>query len=213
MRAVNLLPRDEAPRSFEAKRGVAFGAAGGTALVTVVLAAAMISAAGAISSEQDRLDTLNMELAALPQPANTAADEQSNAALVAEKAARIAALSTALGGRVAWDRVLRQVSQVLPEDVWLTSLTTTGAAPTGAAAPAAAPAAGPGVVPGVELIGSTYSHDGVARLLSRLAVIPSLTNVRLQASTALPSADQASGTRRIVQFTILADVRTAESAS
>ena len=29
MRAVNLLPREEQPRSFEAMRGVAFGAAGG----------------------------------------------------------------------------------------------------------------------------------------------------------------------------------------
>ena len=29
------------------------------------------------------------------------------------------ALSTALAGRVAWDGVLRQISQVLPEDVWL----------------------------------------------------------------------------------------------
>jgi Tfp pilus assembly protein PilN len=203
MRAVNLLPRDEAPKSFEAKRGVAFSAAGGTALVTVVLAAAMISAAGAVSAEQDRLDSLNVQLAALPQPANADPNAAADAGLVTEKAARIAALSTALGGRIAWDRVLRQVSQVLPKDVWLASLSTTAAAPADAATPGAE-ATGPGVL----LIGSTYSHDGVARLLSRLAVIPSLKNVRLQASTALKT-----GNRKVVQFTILAEVRTTESSS
>ena len=36
--------------------------------------------------------------------------------------AGLGALSAALGGRIAWDRVLRQVSLVLPEDVWLTVL-------------------------------------------------------------------------------------------
>lgn len=201
MRAVNLLPRDEAPRSFEAKRGVVFGAAGGTALVTVVLAAAMISAAGATSAEQDRIDTLNVELAALPKPASTPTNEETDAAIVAEKTARIAALSTALGGRVAWDRVLRQISQILPRDVWLATLSAT-APLAGGDAPVA------GGAPSVVINGATYSHDGVARLLSRLAVTPSLTNVRLQSSTA-----QTTGTRKIVQFTILVDVRTNEGAS
>ena len=50
MRAVNLLPRDETPKSFEARRGVAFAAAGGTAFVTVILAVAMINAAGRTAS-------------------------------------------------------------------------------------------------------------------------------------------------------------------
>ena len=52
MRAVNLLPRDEVPKSFEAKRGVVFGAAGGAALVTVALTALMLSAGNAISEHQ-----------------------------------------------------------------------------------------------------------------------------------------------------------------
>ena len=37
MRAVNLLPRDDGPKSFAASRGVVFGAAGGAALVTAGL--------------------------------------------------------------------------------------------------------------------------------------------------------------------------------
>ena len=37
MRAVNLLPKEVPVKSFEAKRGVVFGAAGGFAVVTVAL--------------------------------------------------------------------------------------------------------------------------------------------------------------------------------
>jgi len=56
VRAVNLLPRDVATRSFEAKRGVVFGGIGGAALATAVLASMMISAGGAASSKQEELD-------------------------------------------------------------------------------------------------------------------------------------------------------------
>ena len=120
MRAVNLLPRDEAKRSFEAKRGVVFGGIGGAALATAVLASMMISAGGAASSKQAELDGVRAQIAAIPTvPVIDTSEED---ALAAEKGARVGALSAALAGRVAWDRVLRQVSLVLPEDVWLTNL-------------------------------------------------------------------------------------------
>jgi Tfp pilus assembly protein PilN len=204
MRAVNLLPRDEAPKSFEARRGVAFGAAGGTALVTVILAAAMISAGGAASAEQSRLDSLNAELAAMPQP-DAVDEDAAPEAVVAEKTARITALSSALGTRVAWDRILRQVSQVLPKDVWLTSISCMAAPKSTPGTPAAE---GGTSSPTLTLAGSTYSVDGVARMLSRLAVTPALLSATLQSTSV-----QAVGTRKIVQFTILAEVRTAGSAS
>src|SRR5205814_5375160 len=42
--------------------------------------------------------------------------------LKAEHDTRVAALSAALSQRVAWDRILRQISSILPEDVWLTGI-------------------------------------------------------------------------------------------
>src|SRR5207302_1216483 len=42
--------------------------------------------------------------------------------LRAERDQRVAALAAALSQRVAWDRILRQISSILPEDVWLTSI-------------------------------------------------------------------------------------------
>jgi Tfp pilus assembly protein PilN len=192
VRAVNLLPRDEAKRSFEAKRGVVFGAAAGAALVTAVLVSMSVEGSGSVSEKQATLDSVRAQTAAIPIPAekDTSADD----ALAAHKGARVGALSAALTSRIAWDRVLRQVSLVLPEDVWLTNLSAT--------APVAASAGAGAAASGFTLNGSTYSQNGVARFLSRLAVIPDLANVRLQSSQSAIVAE-----RELVQFTILADVR------
>ena len=190
MRAVNLLPRDEAKRSFEAKRGVVFGGVAGAALATAVLASMTVSAGGSVRSKQDELDALRAQIAAIP--AVPAIDTSEEDALAADKGARIGALSAALSGRVAWDRILRQVSLVLPEDVWLSNLS--------AAAPDTTQAAATGS--GFTLTGATYSQNGVARFLSRLAVVPDLANVRLQSSQS-----QLLNGRELVQFTILADLR------
>ena len=194
MRAVNLLPRDEVKRSFEAKRGVVFGAAGGTALVTALLVTMAMSAGGAAGEKQAELDGLRAEIAAVPAPSEQ--DTSNDDALAAEKGARVGALSAALTTRVAWDRVLRQVSLILPEDVWLTNLSATAPGPaTGEPGQASTGS-------GFTLNGSTYSQNGVARFLSRLSVIPDLENVRLQSSQSAIVFE-----RELVQFTILADVR------
>ena len=120
--------------------------------------------------------------------------------------ARISALSAALTKRVAWDRILREISLVLPEDVWLSNWT--AATPTPASGSTAA-ASSPGQPPTLmTLEGYTYSHESVARLLTRRSVIPDLRNVWLTKS----SRGMLAG-RPIVSFTILADVRATGAAS
>ena len=199
MRAVNLLPRDEQPRSFAAYRGVAFGAGGGLALVTVALTALMLGAGGAIQEQNAERDSLSAQLAALPPAVVDQQASSENAELASEKNLRITALSSALSTRVAWDRVLSQISQVLPEDVWLTSLTSQSGQT--ADASAATGAVGP---PGasVTVIGSTYSQRGVARFLARLGVLPALSGVQLLSSSRLEMEP-----KDIVQFTIQATVK------
>jgi Tfp pilus assembly protein PilN len=193
VRAVNLLPREEAKKSFAANRGVAFGGVGGAALTTAVLASMLMSAGGTVGAKQSELDSLRAQIAAVP--AAPVKDTSEEDAFAAEKGARVGALSGALAGRVAWDRVLRQVSLVLPEDVWLTNLAAT--APSGDA-----PSPDEATAAGFTITGATYSQSGVARFLSRLSVLPDLENVRLQSSQSELSSD-----RELVQFTMVADVR------
>jgi Tfp pilus assembly protein PilN len=199
MRAVNLLPKD-AGRSSRKLNPVAVVALAGTTIVASALVAAVFMTGGSVSSKQAMLDDLRVELEVIPKPA-VEQEPGATQQLAGEESARLTALSSALTERVAWDRVLRQFALVLPDDVWLTSLTAT--APT-AGPGGAAPAAAPGAVPtGFSIAGYTYSHDGVARLLSRLAVIPDLENVQLQRSAVT------AGNSKVVEFTIVAGVRKA----
>jgi Tfp pilus assembly protein PilN len=200
MRAVNLLPRDEGRRRrTRAEQAPLVVGLGLVVLVTLALSAAFLMASAKAGDKQAALDTLQRELDVLPPPPKGPTPIE--AGLAGERTARVGAVSNALTRRVYWDRVLRELSLVLPDDIWLTSLSARSPASPASAAPA--PAKAPGAAPtGLTVNGYTYSHESVARLLSRLSVLPDLTNVQLQ-SSALARV----GTQSIVQFTILADVR------
>ena len=202
MRAVNLLPHDDTKRT-KTNVPMLVGVVGAV-LVTGVLSMMFLSASSKVRDSQTQLDSLRAELALVP-PA--VAPDTAQQGLAAEQKNRITAVSAALGRRVAWDRVLRNISLVLPNDVWLTVLTASSpASPASAAAFAPPP---PGTAPNqFTITGFTYSQDSVARLLSRLQVLPDLTNVQLQASTL-----SALGTQTVVQFTIVANVRAGASVS
>ena len=204
MRAVNLLPRDEG-RGRRQPGAVALTAVLGAVLLTALLCGWFLMASSGVSDKQAQLDGLRAELAAIPPPA---APDASQTTLMAEKDARLTVLGSALGTRIAWDRVLREVSLVVPDDVWLETMNTNGPDP---AAAAAAPPPGQTATPaagGFAITGYTYSHDGVARLLARLGVIPHLQNVKLGSS-----ALDADGPRPVVKFSISADLRKGEVTS
>jgi Tfp pilus assembly protein PilN len=228
MRAVNLLPREtKQPR----KRLTVVGQLALVApfVVAGLLVAGYVLASSSVNSKRSTLQALQDELASMPAP--KAQEPQQNPALASERQLRIAALGAALQSRLVWDRVLREISAVLPADVWLTTMsaqtpatpttvptattttpapaaptttsptTTTTATTTTSAAPPPAPTAQP-----MTFAGYTYSQEGVARLLSRLAVVPALDNVKLVSSTQTKVGDQ-----DVVNFSIQADVRPQET--
>ncbi|HXV56266.1 MAG TPA: PilN domain-containing protein [Gaiellaceae bacterium] len=200
LRAIDLMPKDEV-REQGARTGVARIAVAllGLLLFAGLAAGYLLTSAGAMS-KQGEVDDLRAQLAGLEVPAEEPAPGA--AALVGEGAARTSALSAALASRIAWDRVLRGVSLVVPEDVWLTQLSasTLAAAPGGAAA-APAPAAGSASPNSLAAVGFAGTQESVALFLSRLESIPELTSVQLQAST---RTDGESG--RVFAFTIVAGV-------
>ena len=201
MRAVNLLPRDHGHRTVKKESlPVLVGACVGV-LVAAALGAMFMMGSGKIAAQERKLDDLNRTFQALPPapPGPSAVQQQ----LAGEESARVSALSTALGSRVAWDRVFREFSLVLPDDVWLTTLT--AKSPVSPATNVATSAAG--AAPSqFTLQGRTYSHDGVARLLSRLQLVPDLTNVQLVSSSLSKVGEQA-----VVEFSISADITVAGS--
>jgi Tfp pilus assembly protein PilN len=193
VRAVNLLPRDDARTRSRQRNPVPIAGIAAGVAATAILAAVFLSVSAGVADKQERLDAAQAELDATPVPPPT---DSSATALEQERGQRVIALSTALGRRVAWDRILRELSLVLPEDVWLSTLSAKAPSPT-----AEAPA-------GFTITGKTYSHDGVARLLARLAVVPHLSAVQLQHSSKTPSE----AGRDVVEFSIQALIKAPGSA-
>jgi Tfp pilus assembly protein PilN len=198
MRAVNLLPRDHHQKAVSLpSTPVLVGVCAGV-LVAAGLGTDFMIQSAKVANEQRKLDGLQARVQALPEaPAGPSAGATQ---LAGEQSARVSALAAAMANRVAWDRIFREFSLVLPDDVWLTTLT--------AQSPASSAASTGGATPTqFSITGRTYSHDGVARLLSRLQVVPDLQNVTLVSST----RDEVAG-QSVVQFSIVADIRTASGS-
>jgi Tfp pilus assembly protein PilN len=208
MRAVNLLPREDTRRSeaFKPASAAVMIAALGGGIVILALAIAFVVTSRDVNTQRATLASAQAQLAATP--ATPSRVSQARAKLISDRDRRAVALASALSQRVSWDRVLRRLALVLPGDIWLTNLAGTTpltTADTAAAASAASAASSSGVqatATGLTLQGYAYSQDAVARLLSRLQVVPDLKNVQLQTSKTAELAG-----RKIVQFTILSDIR------
>lgn len=205
MKAVNLLPAD-----YKQVRQASFGsglskhpvALGGTAAAVVVAALLGVSYQSAskdATRNQNALDALQARIAAVSQPLN-AADQS-----VRE---RVQELTTADASRVSWDGFMAKLARVLPEDVWLSTLSIQETAPVTPSTDPAAPAAPapttpvPGVAPtGFTVTGFTYSQASVARLMRRLSMLPWLSDVSLQNSNVTTV-----GAHSVYQFTIVGGV-------
>jgi Tfp pilus assembly protein PilN len=196
MRAVNLLPREETQGRRMPPLPVLV-ACGGLVVVAAFVAVSFLSAASTVQDRKQALVDAQATLAALPQPAAPPAVVSK---LPQERAARVGALASVLDGRIAFDRLLREISQVVPNDVWLQSLT--ASVPEAPATPDATS------TDSFSLQGYTYSQEGVARFLARLEVVPDLVDVTLGSSTAATISG-----RDVVQFDITAAVRKPGGAS
>ena len=102
-------------------------------------------------------------------------------------------------GRVNWERIIRDLTAVMPRDVWLTNLkgeTEIAAAPT--AATANTPNLNNSTVPrGIHLDGYAYNQDQVALLMARAATVPGLGEPRLASSEV-----QAGDVKDVIHFVI-----------
>jgi type IV pilus assembly protein PilM len=219
-RSVNLIPKD-VRHARKRPNMLAIGVPVAAAVPLVALAFLFVGAHGAASDHQAQLDAVQAEIAKLPEPTRPNIDP----ALAGEQASRATAVAQVLGGRLSWERVLGDISRVLPSGVSLTELiattpqpatpvvaapttdsTSTSTTTTATPAPAPAPAAAPTTPTGVTVTGYAFDYASIARALARIQAVPSLTNAQLQSAT---PADL--GQKRVIEFTIVADLATATS--
>jgi Tfp pilus assembly protein PilN len=202
MRAVNLLPEDRRG----ARRGSLLAALRQQPLlvVAVVVAIAVLgglafevhSAASTVTTRQQTLRELEAQVAKLPKP------ETVGTSAAAIHASRLGVVTSVAQSRTTWDGFLYAVSRVIPEDVWLLSLSanTTNSGTTSAPAPAP-PTPGASAPGAFTITGYTYSQPSVARLMRRLRLVPWLSGVSLTTSSKTSLANKI-----VYQFTVGASV-------
>ena len=112
---------------------------------------------------------------------------------------RTGAVVGLVAGRVNWERIVRDLSAVMPRQVWLTNLKgeTEAAAPLTAAA-ATAPNLNNSTAPrGLHLDGFAFTQNQVALLMARASTVPGLGEPRLATSEVQARAD-----RTVIHFVI-----------
>lgn len=209
MRAVNLLPRQHLEQTRERPNALVLLAAIGGGAVLLALVAGTLVANRSADREKQALASARAVLAVTPDHQLSAQTQSFRQQVLTQREQRSLALASALGKRVSWDRVLRRFALVLPDDVWLTSVTgNVPLDPTSTVAATTTASALPAAATELTIQGSTYSQASVARLLERLSVVPDFTDVQLQSSQSTTVSNQ-----KVINFTIVANIRNGKGAS
>ena len=191
MKAVNLLPEKHRPRKptgGQGKSGYVLLGVLGAVLVGVLV---YVLTLNSINSSKTQITEATVEAARLNDQANSLGPYGDFAKIKAERVASVKQLAQ---GRFDYERMVRELAHVLPDDVWLVNASASsvgdpGATPgtAGAAAPApTAPgaAAVPGAGPSLKLQGCARDQGQVAVTLVRLRELEGATDVSLAHSTA-----------------------------
>lgn len=176
MRAVNLVPSDSA-RDV----GSAFGAYALLAVLGVLLAGvvAYVLTNNALVERRAELDSLRTQVRAAQAQAAATRPYREFAALAQARVKTVRELGAA---RFDWSRAFRELARVVPDSVWLDELlgtVTTGVTVEGAGSASTGPLRSQLPNPAIELVGCTTSHEGVARLISRLRLMTGVVRVSL----------------------------------
>jgi Tfp pilus assembly protein PilN len=207
MRAVNLMGAGSGHGGGRAGAGAYVLIAVLGVLLAGVLATVLTN--NAIVAHRAELSSLTTQVRVAQAEANATRPYREFATLAQARVATVRQLGQA---RFDWHRALGDLSKVMPDNVWLSSLLGTvavGVSVEGAASGATGSVRAALPNPAIELTGCTTGHDSVARLISRLRAMDGVTRVALADSTKDDvsgggnSADCRHGNARFPQFDVV----------
>ena len=206
MKRFNLLPPDERTK-VSRDRGRVYAVLG---LVVIILGlgAVYFQQRSVLSSTEAELEQVNGELAVVQQEV---AALQPYAAINALRTGMTQTAEEIYDSRIPFSNIMEEISLVIPENVRLQDVSCTVPAPMlpGANQQATAAATTDASQPDITFSGETYSHKDVAEFMTRLGLIPQLTDIKLTSSTESTgtSAESGSPAASTVTFTVSASLR------
>jgi Tfp pilus assembly protein PilN len=185
LRPVNLIPKEErrGERSLGGRSGGAVYAVLGLLGAAVIAVLLLVLTSNSIIDRKDRVADLTKKQATAETEAE-ALQPYDNFVQLQTK--RMETVNSLVDSAFNWERVIRSLSRAIPSDTWLVSFKGT-VAPTvdldsssgGVAAGSLAGARSTATAPAIELIGCTYSHRDVARMMVRMRNLDHVSDVVL----------------------------------
>ena len=198
MKAVNLIPPEEqrgGPGGFGRSGGAVYVLLGLLGVLVIGVAAYVLTT-NTIKDRKAKITRAQTEAAAAQAEASALRPYREFAQL---RQKRVATVSELAKNRFDWERTMRDLSRVLPGDVWLESLRATvspsvqfGAAGGGGGGETGS-IRGKQPVPAVEITGCTKQQAEVSRVLTRLRLIQDVSRVTLAESSKSESQVSAGG--------------------
>jgi len=181
MRPINLIPAEERRGDNAPLRSgpLAYILLGALVLILIGVSAVVLTN-NQISERKAEVEKLEREDAAAKAKAERLVAYTQFRDLAEQRVTTVAELADS---RFDWERVMRELSLILPSDVWLVGLTATaapGISIEGGAAESALRAAAPG--PALELEGCATGQEAVARFVTTLKDIDGITRVGVENS-------------------------------
>lgn len=200
MRAVNLIPSDVAGGSRAS--GGPLLLLGGLALL-LVLVTVHVVAGNTIKERRSELASVQRERAVAQAEAEATRPYREFATLARARVETVRQLGSA---RFDWHRAFAGLATVIPDDVWLSSLTgtvTTGVSVAGGDSGGANSLRAAIPNPAIELSGCTVNHDSVVRLISRLRLLHDVQRVSLADSSKDGGGDCQHGHTNFPEFQLV----------
>ncbi len=188
MRPVNLIPPEERRDGSAKLRG------GPLAYIVIAALVALLAGVSLLVVTNNEVSSSEAEITRLQRENHSA--EAKAARLTAYTQLRevhdqrVATVTELANSRFDWERVVRELSLIVPGDVWLTNLTGT-ASPSVSVNGAASIALRDSVAgPALEMIGCAKGQDAVAGFIADLKDIDGVTRVAVQSSELGDSENQ-----------------------
>ena len=186
-RRINLIPRSERPRTRTDYGLLAM--VGLFIIVIFALAFGYYSFSNVLEQRKQELGDLQVQTAALEQQVQSL---QQYAQLASQRENIQAVVQSIYANRTLLSDVLDAVSLVVPENAWFQTIDLQAADPISAKSSSAATTTPAAAQAGkISIDGETYSFEDVSRLIVRLQLIPSLSNIQLTAANQTQKADGA----------------------
>jgi len=199
MKRMNLLPPEERAKASR-ERGLMWVIIALVALIAI-LGVVYLWQNNQVGDKEDQAAQLEADIAAVQ---TQAAALQQYAVLQTKRTEMTSTAKSIDAARVPWSTIFEEISLVIPENVRLQSLTCAVPANMLPGAAAAPEVAGTELAADITFTGQTYEHKDVAEFMTRLGLLPQLTNIQLSSSTKAASTET---TQSLTTFTVTASLR------